>query len=160
MIAVIQRILFATDFSEPAKCAQAYALALAEKFGAELHVLHAVAEDVFVPAPDLAAEWLQTETERSRQRMQTELGPDWSAKGRAVQVIRQGHAVQETVQYAKESNADLIVIGTHGRTGLASLLLGSVAEKIVRLATCPVLTVHPRGHQFVLDKAGARTAST
>jgi Universal stress protein family len=56
MIASIQRILFATDFSAPARQAQAYAIALAEKFGAELHVLHAVAEDVFIPAPDLAVQ--------------------------------------------------------------------------------------------------------
>jgi Universal stress protein family/Putative prokaryotic signal transducing protein len=92
--------------------------------------------------------------------MQLELGPAWSVPGRAIQVIRQGDAVSETIQYANESKSDLIVIATHGRTGLSRLLLGSVAEKIVRLSTCPVLTVHPEGHQFVLDKAAGGAATS
>jgi nucleotide-binding universal stress UspA family protein len=60
-----------------------------------------------------------------------------------------GNPYAEIVQYAEESGIDLIVVGTHGRGAFAHLLLGSVAEKVVRKAHCPVLTVRPAGHQFV-----------
>ena len=151
----IQRILYVTDFSEPARNAKQYALALAEKFGAELHAFHAVSEEVVVPAPDTAMIWLKAEEERAKQQLTAEF--TGSGPTRAVTLeVRQGNAVQEIVRYAGEKNVDLIVIGTHGRTGLSHVLLGSIAEKVVRLATCPVLTVHPSGHQFVVDQASAK----
>lgn len=56
----------------------------------------------------------------------------------------------EIIDYARENEIDLIVIGTHGRSGLMHILMGSVAERIVRKAPCPVLTVKPEGHQFVM----------
>ena len=56
----------------------------------------------------------------------------------------------EVIRYAREHDIDLIVLGTHGRTGLVHMLMGSVAEKIVRKAPCPVLTVRPEGHDFVM----------
>lgn len=148
----IRRILFVTDFSEPARKAQLYAQALAEKYGAQLYAFHAVSEEVFVPTPDVAEQWLKAETERARQQLATELRDVPSA----VLEVRQGNAVQEIIKYAGEQNVDLIVIGTHGRGGLSHVLLGSIAEKVVRLATCPVLTVHPSDHQFVLDLPGGR----
>ncbi|HUQ68179.1 MAG TPA: universal stress protein, partial [Planctomycetaceae bacterium] len=75
--------------------------------------------------------------------------PAWAA-GRSVQrVIRIGAPYVEIVKYAAEQDVDVIVVGTHGRSGLTHLLLGSTAEKVVRKAPCPVLTVHPKGHQFV-----------
>lgn len=142
----IQRILFATDFSKPARNAQSYAVALAEKFGAQLHAFHAVNEDVFVPAPDLASRWIESEVARCRQQLSADMG-SVSAK----QEVRPGNAVQEIIKYASDERIDLIVIATHGRTGLSHALLGSIAEKVVRLATCPVLTVHPTDHTFVMD---------
>jgi nucleotide-binding universal stress UspA family protein len=147
MTVSIERILFVTDFSEPARFAQRYAVELADKFGAGLHAFHAVSDEVLVPAPDLAAQWLRDELQRAGKQLATELGPT-----RATLEVRPGNPVQEILRYAGEQNIDLIVIGTHGHTGLSRLLLGSVAEKIVRLATCPVLTVHPSGHQFVLGQ--------
>lgn len=150
MVISIQRILFVTDFSEPARKAQRYALALAETFGAELYVFHAVSEDVFIPAPDAAIVWLDAEVERARKQLSAEFAAV-AGPVKTVLEVRQGNAVHEIVRYADEQNIDLIVLGTHGRTGLSHVLLGSIAEKVVRLATCPVLTVHPTGHQFVLD---------
>ena len=64
--------------------------------------------------------------------------------------VLDGHPLVEIVRYAREKSIDLIVIGTHGRTGLAHVLMGSVAENVVRKAACPVLTVRPSGHQFVM----------
>lgn len=141
MQAAFHRILFATDFSEAARMGQQYAMALAEIFNAELHAIHVVSEDVFVPSPEAAANWRQAEIERSRKQLVAEIG----AGHPATLDVCQGGAVQEILKYATAQNIDLIVIGTHGRTGLSHLLLGSVAEKVVRMATCPVLTVHPKG---------------
>lgn len=150
MSITLQKILFVTDFSEPARYAQQHAIQLAERFGAALHVLHAVSDDVFVPAPDLAEQWLHAEMERARKQLSADLGTV-----KAVVEVRQGNAVQEILKYADEQQIDLIVIGTHGRTGLSRLLLGSIAEKVVRLARCPVMTIHPANHQFVMDQRSA-----
>ena len=74
----------------------------------------------------------------------------WCTGKTVVREVRYGYAYREIVRHAKEQNVDLIVVGTHGRTGLTHLFLGSVAEKVVRNAPCPVLTVRPEGHQFVM----------
>ena len=149
MAVSIQRVLFVTDFSEPARKAQQYAVSLAETFGAQLYAFHAVSEEVFVPAPDTAVVLLHAEVERARTALATEVARTSTTKP-VIQEVRQGNAVQEIIRYAAEQNIDLIVLATHGRTGLSRFLMGSVAEKVVRLATCPVLTVHPTGHQFTL----------
>ena len=65
-------------------------------------------------------------------------------------IVRTGTPFVEIVRHAKENDVDLIVMGTHGRTGLVHALIGSVAEKVVRKAPCPVLTVRPEGHQFIM----------
>ena len=88
----------------------------------------------------------------AEQRLSDEIGT-WAEERRTVGSVVTGFAVDEIVHYAEEHQIDLIVVGTHGLTGITHLLLGSVAEKLVRCAPCPVLTVHPTGHQFVLDSA-------
>jgi nucleotide-binding universal stress UspA family protein len=88
------------------------------------------------------------------------IGPQWAERHRAVQVVKVGYAVEEIVKYAKDQEIDLIVIGTHGHTGFAHLLLGSIAEKVVRMATCPVLSVHPKDHPFVTVTATEQSALT
>jgi nucleotide-binding universal stress UspA family protein len=147
----IRKVLFATDFSDCAKAAQNYALALADQFHAELHVLH-VMPDVALMMPDpstavsLPANYLvdlKTEAERSLNT----LFPDGANAGFVVvRSVRMGNPFVEIVRYAEESGVDLIVVGTHGRGALMHLLMGSVAEKVVRKATCPVLSVRPKGH--------------
>lgn len=150
MIVSIRRILFPTDFSEPARIAQKYAQALAEKFGAELHVMNVVPE-IILPATDAYMVWtlpeggMKAQVEAGERQLLTELGPDSAA----IRFVTVGFPVEEIMKYAGDHEIDLIVVGTHGHTGLSHMLLGSVAEKLVRLATCPVLTVHPKGHQFV-----------
>ena len=156
MIVALRKILFPTDFSEPAKEAQKYATTLAEKFGAELHALNVVPE-VILPATDSYTVWtlpeggMKAQIELAEKQLTTELGPEWTQKRQAVCKVVVGFPVEEIMQYAKDQDVDLIVVGTHGHTGLSHLLLGSVAEKLVRMSTCPVLTVHPKGHQFVVE---------
>ena len=164
MLVRINRILFPTDFSEPAEQAQRYALSLADRFGAELHLLHVVAP---LPAvmPDSAGAWtlpdadVDLHVDAARKRLARTLGDECGAEQRAVLSVKVGLVVDEVVRYAHEHEIDLIVVGTHGHTGLSRLLLGSVAEKLVRLAECPVLTVHPKGHQFVSEIATDGAAS-
>lgn len=154
----IRRILFPTDFSDPAREAQKYAVALAERFGAELHLLHVIAP-IPAPAPDANLSWmlpdavLTYQVDDAKKQLVQELGKDWVDHHTTVLTVEVGFAVDEIVRYSKKNHIDVIVVGTHGHTGLSHLLLGSVAEKVVRLADCPVLTVHPKGHQFLIDSA-------
>lgn len=158
MIVAIRRILFPTDFSEPAREAQKYATTLAERFGAELHVLNVVPE-IILPATDSYAVWtlpeggMKAQVEAAEKQLQADLGD-----AAAVRQVTVGFPVEEIMKYAGDHEIDLIVVGTHGHTGLSHLLLGSVAEKLVRLSTCPVLTVHPKGHQFVVPNSPTEQA--
>lgn len=154
MMIAIKRILFPTDFSESAKKARQYAVALTDRFGSELHLIHVVPP--LMPYPDAASPWVMPNDENQRQveiaaqHLRRELDPAWSDGHNPTFVAVSGFAVDEILKYANDTNIDLIVVGTHGHTGLSRMLIGSVAEKIVRTATCPVLTVHPKGHQFVI----------
>jgi nucleotide-binding universal stress UspA family protein len=153
----IRKILFPTDFSDAAAEARQYAMALAERFDAELHFLH-VAIPPVVPYPDSATSWtmpdigMEPQVEEAKRTIQNQVD-SWSDRRRAVISVKVGFAVEEIVDYAQEQQIDLIVAGTHGHTGITHLLIGSVAEKLVRIATCPVLTVHPKGHQFLMDSS-------
>lgn len=152
----VRRILFPTDFSTPARYAQQYAVALAEQFGAELHVLHVISP-LSAQYPDTTAIWAlppidaEVDTWAARESLAAELAEVVKTNIVAVQAVSIGFAIDEILKYVKRHAIDIVVIGTHGRTSLARLLLGSVAEKLVRTCDCPVLTVHPSGHQFVID---------
>jgi nucleotide-binding universal stress UspA family protein len=152
----LKQIVIPTDFSEPSEVALRYAKALAENFGASLHVLHVldesnlawVASEGFTPPLGLD---VRGEAEKNaRERLQQVMSDTERAKYRAVLAFRVGSPFVEIVRYAKEENLDLIVMGTHGRGFLAHMLLGSVAERVVRKAPCPVLTVRHPEHEFVL----------
>jgi nucleotide-binding universal stress UspA family protein len=119
-------ILFPTDFSPASEAAGSIARAMALEAGARLHVLHVVPP---VTDPSQLAEQLA----RAGQRL---------AEGLRVETaLRTGLAGRTIVHYARENAIGLIVLGTHGRTGFSHAILGSVAETVVRLAPCPVLTV-------------------
>lgn len=147
----IKKILFATDFSDCAKTAQEYAAAFAEQFHAELHVLHVMPDiTMMMPDPGTALSLPQNylvDLKNEAQRALDKLFPGAAKEGRPlVRSVRMGNPFVEIVKYAEENGADLIVVGTHGRGALMHLLLGSVAEKVVRKAKCPVLSVRPSGH--------------
>jgi nucleotide-binding universal stress UspA family protein len=152
----LDRILVPTDFSDNGQCAVKYAVALAEKFNAELHLLHVLQDMlpasstgeglIFASAGDFVQEF-----RNSAKKALADLTASDAFKGKkVVSVIREGQPFVEIIRYAREELADLIIVATHGRTGLAHVLMGSVAERVVRKAGCPVLTVRPVGHQFVM----------
>lgn len=150
----IKRMLLPTDFSEYSATATKYACELATKFAAELHILHTL-EIHPISTPDFGMGLaLPRYMEESRAAAEKSLAgivdPQWAAGHKVVKVLREGSPRGEIVRYARENDIDLIVITTHGRSGLAHVLIGSVAESIVRTAPCPVLTVRPEGHQFVM----------
>src|SRR5262245_29857484 len=148
----LKKILFPTDFSECSRRAREYACALAERFQAELHVLH-VLQDVLPYTTDggamlaLPPNYLAEHKQAAEDALKRVLSAEWTQGKAVIRVIRPGNPFLEISKYAKEMDIDVIVIGTHGRTALLHMLLGSVAEKVIRKSPCPVLTVHPEGHQ-------------
>jgi nucleotide-binding universal stress UspA family protein len=151
----LKTVLVPTDFSEASESALRYGKAMAEAFGASLHVVH-VMEDLLAHA--WAAEvyvssmpQLRDEIEKeSRQRLVVLLGDDERQRLRAETALLAGNPFIEIIRYAKAHDVDLIVMGTHGRGPIAHMLLGSVAEKVVRKSPCPVLTVREAQHEFVM----------
>jgi nucleotide-binding universal stress UspA family protein len=135
------QILVPTDFGVPSEVALAYGRALANRFGGALHLLH-VTENPFLRAG--VADRRSTEDAPARW-LQDRLTDDDRRRGSVAIVEQSDEPANEILQYAKSANIELIIIGTHGRTGLARLALGSVAEAVVRSAPCPVLTVHSDG---------------
>jgi nucleotide-binding universal stress UspA family protein len=150
----LQRILLPTDFSEYSATATRYACELATRFDAELHLLHTL-EIHTSSTPDfgmgLALPRSIKESRAAAEKCLTGiLDPNWSTGRTVIQAVVEGSPKVEIIRYARNQDIDLIVLSTHGRTGLPHVILGSVAENVVRTACCPVLTVRPDGHQFVL----------
>jgi nucleotide-binding universal stress UspA family protein len=158
----LKNILVATDFSEASDTALAYGRELAGRFGATLHVLH-VAENIYITtfgAETYAAMApnLQQEVEQGASARLDTLLTDSDNSGPPTRpvVLTSSSPSFAIIDYAGEHEIDLIVIGTHGRGALAHLLMGSVAEKVVRLASCPVLTVRHPQHEFIRPDALVR----
>jgi nucleotide-binding universal stress UspA family protein len=133
----LRTVLHPTDFSERAASAQAVAAALARDYCARLLLLHVA------PAPlfhgEVVARRQEDFYEHTRERLQR-LQPE-DERLQVDYLLAEGDAVDEILSAAEENTCDLIVLGTHGRTGLGRLLMGSVAEQVLRRAPCPVLTV-------------------
>ncbi len=149
----LKKVLLPTDFSEYSEAARAYACSFVEKFNAELHLLHVLQDLVaMAPEPGMAfpppGDYMKELEISAEQALAKRPGEDLSEQYTVVRDVRHGTPFLEIIRYAKEHDVDLIVMGTHGRTGLAHMLLGSVAEKVVRKAPCPVLTIRPKGHTF------------
>ena len=147
----LRNVLLAVDFSDTCLKATEYALALANRFNATLHLLHVI-EDPVVYLPMFESYPLPTRKQfetYAQDRLENWIpGPD--AEGAKLELhFRHGAPFVEIIDYAEDSRIDLIVMGTHGRGLAAHLLLGSVAEKVIRKAPCPTLTVHISGRQFV-----------
>ena len=151
---VLKNVLVATDFSEPSAVALAYGRELARTFGAQLHVLH-IAESVLT-TPGLefygaSVTELQGTIESAAHREINRLvtDDDRNDLGAKAVVRTWANAAPAIVDYAEEAEINLIVMGTHGRGGLTHFLMGSVAERVVRTAPCPVLTVRHPEREFV-----------
>lgn len=139
------KILTAIDFSENSEYAFDYALTLAKRFDAELTVMHVINEPVDLRGfyvPHISFEQLEKEIEEGASKMMEKfcrgrLGDFANYKS----AIVSGIPYEEIIRKAEETGASLIVMGTHGRTGLDHLIFGSTAERVVRSAACPVLTI-------------------
>jgi nucleotide-binding universal stress UspA family protein len=156
-----EHILVPVDFGDADGPAIDLALQLAKKFDAQVTLIHAFDPVTFSGVS--SAYPLTIELEPIRAELESELNAlssatcaDWP---RIDSLLVEGSVCGSIVAAAKKTGCDLIVIGTHGRTGLAHAFLGSVAEKIVRLATVPVLTVHPHSDRVPTASAG-RTDKT
>jgi universal stress protein A len=155
----LKRILVPIDFSESSRKAARYACSFAKQYGAEILLLHVV--EPVPPQPEVAISengLLANELEEEAAKKLTE----WRvrvARQPMKTSVRTGIPQQEIVGIADEHRIDLIILGTHGRTGLAHFFLGSTAEQVVRHAPCPVMVVRVHEHDF-LEIAPAHPRST
>jgi nucleotide-binding universal stress UspA family protein len=150
-----RKILYPTDFSESSLEALKYAVTFARDFKAQLVLMHVVNEKIFSEGLSLprleAPEALGQEMAAEANRQLRMLIPASERVGLEVEmVILHGMPFLEIIRYAKANNVDLIVIGTHGRSGMEHIIFGSTAEKVVRKAPCPVLSVRPAQREFVM----------
>lgn len=153
----ISNILVATDFSDPSGVALAYGRDLARNYHARLHVLHVVEDMTLRYASEVGfgPASLQQELEvASRRDLNARLTDEDRRDLQAVAVVETHRSVPAGIcQYAKDHSIDLIVTGTHGRGAVKHLLMGNVAERVVRTAPCPVLTVRSHERDFIVPDA-------
>ena len=143
----IDKILFATDFSGPSELACKYAVTLAKQFDAKILVVHVINELEFPIHglfPDHYVESFKKEMAEASEKMMA----DYCSRNikdfeNYESVIVTGIPFKKIIQKAETEHASLIVVGTHGRTGLEHVVMGSTAEKIVQHACCPVLSIRP-----------------
>ncbi len=148
----IKTILFPTDFSNGARAAMDHAVSLARDYRAKLILLYVIQDisiaEWYIPS-SLSVTDLVEDMQRSAAKEMDKWATEVSAKVNDVEkLVVRGVPFVEIIKTAKEKDADLIVIGTHGRTGIDHMLFGSTAEKVVRKAPCPVLTVRIVGKEF------------
>ncbi len=142
-----KKILFPTDFSDYSKSAQKMVMDWAKAFRAQVYLLH-VFELPFYSHTGVSAgvrvdvqQWIQKLRKEEAQRLE-QLGRKFGEKGlKARTFFQEGRAALEILKTAEKIQPDLLILGTHGRTGVKHVFLGSVAESVVRRASCPVLTV-------------------
>ena len=153
---VLKNVLVATDFSDSAAVALNYGRDLARTFNARLHLIHIV-EDVMIrysPEVSFAVPELQKNLETRAWHDLRALMTDDDRALQIVPVVETRPAIPDgIVDYARSNAIDLIVTGTHGRGPIQHLLMGSVAERVVRTAPCPVLTVHAKERDFIAPDA-------
>ncbi len=144
----IKKIIVPTDFSKLSFSALEYALDLAERMDATIHLTYVLEKTppfLAIRSIDVSEEDVMRhmEEEAHKQLFKTASEFRMESNAKIIEVLRKGNDYEEIVNYSKEINCDLIVIATHGRTGVLHTLLGSVAEKVIRYAKCPVLVITP-----------------
>ena len=149
----IKKILYPTDFSKPSLGALDYAVEFAKMFQAQLEIVHVMFDETQVVSfylPQITSENLLDDMEKSAEKQLAEfVRGNSSLEGLDVNFkLLKGTPFVEIIKEAKEYGADMIVIGTHGRTGLEHVLFGSTAEKVVRKSPCPVFSVRDRETEF------------
>jgi nucleotide-binding universal stress UspA family protein len=148
---MFKKILCPLDFSEFTDEIVDYAVSIAGKYGAELHFLHVIPNlNYYTPYESFLTPENLIALESS---IETEVGKDFDKIMKKIdmpvkKIIKSGAPFVEIIEYVKAESMDLIVMGTHGRSGIEHILIGSVAEKVVRKSPCPVLTIRPRNKAF------------
>jgi nucleotide-binding universal stress UspA family protein len=150
---LLTQVLVATDFSEASDVAMDYGRALARTFGASLHLLHVAGNMFLRPAPADPHQTAASTVKRLGERLTAD---DRATLHATAAVKTSDNAAEEIVKYARAHHIDVIVVGTHSRGPMARVLIGSVAERVVRTAPCPVLTVRHPERDFVTPDAAAR----
>jgi universal stress protein A len=153
----LKRILVPTDFSPTSEAALSYGIALARAFNAKLYLLHVPEHAGVAAEAEYPIGIYETMKNAANQRLGALLNLDETLELDHEYAMRIGDAPGEIVRFAAERDVDLIVMGTHGREGVARVLVGSIAETVVRRANCPVLTVHSPEHEFVMEEHEAPT---
>jgi nucleotide-binding universal stress UspA family protein len=148
---VVKNILFATDFSSCSQAALPYARAIAERFGSTVHLVHILTPEPMIELPLDRYPELDADKDVAESTMNTLLAGKPLGKLAYTAKVERGQLWDVLKTYIEEKSIDLIVLGTHGRRGLKKLVLGSVAEQVFRLASCPVLTVGPEAMHRVVD---------
>jgi nucleotide-binding universal stress UspA family protein len=145
----IRSILVPIDFSQHSKNALKYAVPLAEKFEASLHLVYVVEPTIYpadlgfgqVVLPGVEEELRDKGEEELQALIQREIG----GRAKATATVRTGNPHQEILREAEEKGVDMIVVATHGHSGVEHMLFGSTADRIVRRSKVPVLTIRPEG---------------
>ena len=150
----IKTILFPTDFSKGARAAMDHAISLAKDYDARLILLYVIQDisiaEWYIPST-LSVTDLVEDMQKSAWQEMDKWAAEVAAKVKNVEkMVMRGVPFVEIIKTAKEKNVDMIVIGTHGRTGIDHMLFGSTAEKVVRKAPCPVLSVRIAGKEFTM----------
>jgi nucleotide-binding universal stress UspA family protein len=156
LMIALKKILVPHDFSDTSEAAVRYALALAQNFNAKVHLLHVSDKARFEMATEFPLGLDGTLEDAVRERLLKILTLHEHIAFKPILEFRAGAPAAEITRYATEAGVDLIVMGTHGRGFVAHAVLGSVAEKVVRTAPCPVLTVRNPQHEFVIPDLVAR----
>jgi len=151
----LAKLLVPTDFSEDSEQAARYAVELAKRFQAEIHCVHVVdipadllsTSDYYMTGPSEG--FLDQIREESKKNLEAFAKKNLAGVGVRTAFL-EGSPFVEIIRYARNQEIDLVVIATHGRTGLKHVLFGSVAEKVVRKAPCPVLVVKRKERDFVM----------
>jgi len=142
----LENVLYATDFHSHSRAALPYALSIAHRYGSKVYVVNVVNVSPFAsPGATGALRAVEAQAIREAKAAAMELSSDLGQVQNEV-VIRKGNVWKEISDVVEQKRIDLIVVGTHGREGVSKVIMGSIAEKIFRRASCPVLTIGPRIH--------------
>ena len=148
---MFKKILCPVDFSEFTDEILAYAVSIAKRFDSELHLIHVIPNlNYFTPYESFLTPENLVAIERN---IEGEVGKDFDKITKKLdlpfkRIVKTGVTFVEIIDYIKDQDIDLVVMGTHGRSGIEHILIGSVAEKVVRKSPCPVLTVRPKDKTF------------
>jgi nucleotide-binding universal stress UspA family protein len=153
----LKNILHPSDFSDASAHALQLAIGLARDYHARLVLLHAVEPPVYYGEVGLSFIAPEEYQESARERIEALVGSD--PKVVVESVVTEGMAASEILRVARERHCDLIVLGSHGRTGIGRVLMGSVAEEVARRSPCPVLIVRAP-HEILLDNPAPAGAAT